>query len=45
MIARFKEHLAYVRFGRIEKLSVAQLIIDDGYGIGINNLKLIKKIR
>jgi hypothetical protein len=44
ILTRFKEHLAHLKYGRLEKSSVAQHIFDNDHRIDLDNLKLIKHV-
>ncbi|KAJ8948492.1 hypothetical protein NQ318_000029, partial [Aromia moschata] len=44
ILARFKEHMAHLRYGRMEKSCAAQHAFDSNHRIDKNNLKLIRNV-
>ncbi|KAJ8981827.1 hypothetical protein NQ317_003871 [Molorchus minor] len=44
ILTRFKEHMAHLKYGRIDKSSVAQHAFDNNHRIDINNLSLVKNV-
>ncbi|KAJ8953192.1 hypothetical protein NQ318_003229 [Aromia moschata] len=44
ILTRFKERMAYLKYGRTEKSCVAQHAFDNNHRIDINNLKLIRNV-
>ena len=41
---RFKEHVAHVKYGRVEKSSLAEHVLNTGHFVEIDNLKLLKPV-
>lgn len=43
-IVRFKEHMAHLKYGRIEKSSVAEHAFENNHKITIDNVRLLKNV-
>lgn len=44
IMIRFKEHMAHLRYGRIEKSSVAEHVFNKEHKIDLGNLKLVRSV-